>query len=181
MLRYLLFYFCSTSMLMIYHFQPTLPKQDHDHCLINTLVLVSVPRSLESIAIMKSNFPKCNYFYTIQPPIYDLKSKKNKKLKKIEYTHNIYDWKGNFIVMKDMILVLEIEVIQGHQRSKGQIFQIDTPTNLCCWKDLDVQMKSMELVKQNTLIFLPLQPPKNMISKPKKKMKKLKKLKYEMI
>ena len=33
--------------------------------------------------------------------------------------------------MKDMILVLKFKVVQGHQQSKGQIFQIDTPTKLC--------------------------------------------------
>ena len=51
-------------------------------------------------------------------------------MEKNEYIHNIYDWKGNFIAVKDMILVLKIKVIQGHQRSKGQICQIDTPTKL---------------------------------------------------
>ena len=28
----------------------------------------------------------------------------------------------------------------------------------CCWKGLDLLMKSMELVKQNTLIFYPTRP-----------------------
>ena len=54
-----------------------------------------------------------------------MKPKKNEKIEKNEYIHNIYHWKGNFIAVKDMILVLKIKVIQGHQRSKGQIFQID--------------------------------------------------------
>ena len=41
-------------------------------------------------------------------------------------------------------------------------------------------MKSIELVKQNTLMFLPQLAPLK-IWKPKKEIKKLKKLEYEMI
>ena len=58
-----------------------------------------------------------------------MKPKKNLK-KKNEYIHNIYNRKANIIAMKDMILVLKMKVIQGHQRSKGQICQIDTTTKL---------------------------------------------------
>ena len=54
-----------------------------------------------------------------------------KKWEKNEYTHNLYHLKVNFNAVKDMILVLKIKVIQGHQRSKGQMFQIDTPAKLC--------------------------------------------------
>ena len=54
-----------------------------------------------------------------------MKPKKNEKIEKNEYIHNIYHWKGNFIAVKDLL--------KRHSRSpevKRSNLSNDTPTKL---------------------------------------------------
>ena len=66
-------------------------------------------------------------------------------------------------------MILKIKVTSGQKVKFVKL--ILQQSYVCCWKCLDVYMKSMELVKQNTLIFTPFSPLKIWKHKENEKLK----------